>query len=493
MPIDGHQEHPCPCRTCCCGKPPIVKPCYKQPKIPESYAPRRCYMKPSAPVESCTTYKMSYLPTDGCKNLRGVVRKPLPNLVPSCEPMEGCTVQKLSYLPNPVCVTQPMRPCNHDMWGQGPMQNLTTQRHDFVPKPCVMRESCKPPPKFHAVEQPFENRTVNKLSYLPPDKYERVKSYAPERCYEKPAAKMDVCTTHKMSFLPNPIKKKEPLPWACKGQYQKPCQKLDGCTTYGMSYLNAGSDCRRQAIIPDSCVNPVTPSRRFECGTVYKCSYLPTSAPIPQPVKPLSNLVPSTAAMECDTVNKLSYLPNPVCVTQPMRPCNHDMWGQGPMQNLTTQRHDFVPKPCAIRESCKPPHKFHNVETPMDNRTVNRLSYLDPGRNPIPSSYAPTKCYEKPAAKMDCETVQKMSYQPVCVPAPQKPPWACKGQYQAPCQKLDATTVYRSSFMPPGEDCTEYMDPCQYGDCKPCACVCPATCITNDPCACNFPRAECCS
>lgn len=25
-PIDGKQEHPCPCRTCCCGKPPIVKP-----------------------------------------------------------------------------------------------------------------------------------------------------------------------------------------------------------------------------------------------------------------------------------------------------------------------------------------------------------------------------------------------------------------------------------------------------------------------------------
>ncbi|KAH9645672.1 hypothetical protein HF086_005321, partial [Spodoptera exigua] len=112
-PIDGKQEHPCPCRTCCCGKPPIVKPCYKQPRIPDSYAPRRCYMQPTAPVESCTTYKLSYLPVDGCRNLRGEARKPPPNLVPSCEPMEGSTVQKiLPKEPIPwACKGQYQKPC----------------------------------------------------------------------------------------------------------------------------------------------------------------------------------------------------------------------------------------------------------------------------------------------------------------------------------------------------------------------------------------------
>ncbi|KAI8423750.1 hypothetical protein MSG28_012774 [Choristoneura fumiferana] len=602
-PIDGKQENPCPCRTCCCGKPPVVTPCYKQPRIPESYAPRRCYMKPSAPVENCTTYKMSYLPVDDCKNLRGQARKPVPNLVPSCEPMEGCTVQKLSFLPNPVCVTQSIRPCHHDMWGQGPMQNITTQRHDYVPKPSVLRESFKPPSKFHSVEQPFErcptngvtnthnihyaeypthrdysirkkqtvlyikkpgkcesdsrteDRTVNKLSYLPPERQAPVKSYAPDRCYEKPAAKMDSSTTHKMSFMPNQVSMdggvcfpsddphtqlmpKEPVPWACKGQYQKPCQKLDTNTTYTMSYLTADADCRRRAIIPDSCTNPVTASKRFETQTIYKNSYLPATAPIPQPVKPVPNIVPSTALMDGDTVQKLSFLPNPVCVTQAIRPCHHDMWGQGPMQNITTQRHDFVPKPSCLRESFKPPAKFHSIEQPFENRTVNRLSFLDPGRAPPLQSYAPNKCYEKPTAKMESATTQKMSYQPVCVPSPQRPPWACKGQYQKPCQKksaseaqnthrtysgrvrraclrgcimnitptggsrwvvraekgigVEGTTVYRSSFLPPGEDCSQVMDPCAYGDCKPCECICPAECIATDPCACDFPRAACC-
>lgn len=37
---------------------------------------------------------------------------------------------------------------------------------------------------------------------------------------------------------------------------------------------------------------------------------------------------------------------------------------------------------------------------------------------------------------MECDTIQKMSFQPVCATAPQRPPWACKGQYQKPCQKV---------------------------------------------------------
>lgn len=39
-------------------------------------------------------------------------------------------------------------------------------------------------------------------------------------------------------------------------------------------------------------------------------------------------------------------------------------------------------------------------------------------------------------ARMECATTHKMSYQPVCAPQPQRPPWACKGQYQAPCQRV---------------------------------------------------------
>ncbi|KAG6439707.1 hypothetical protein O3G_MSEX001008 [Manduca sexta] len=49
------------------------------------------------------------------------------------------------------------------------------------------------------------------------------------------------------------------------------------------SFLDAASDCRRRAIIPDSCTNPVTASKRFETQTIYKnrnlliCNYEDTS------------------------------------------------------------------------------------------------------------------------------------------------------------------------------------------------------------------------
>ncbi|CAB3226068.1 unnamed protein product [Arctia plantaginis] len=281
-PIDGKQD--CGNYACdsCCRRPSMFGPCYKQPRIPDSYAPRRCYMRPCAPMQSTTTYNMSYLPATGCSNLRGMMRKPLPNLVPSCEPMESCTIQKLSFLPNPVHVTQPIRPCHHDMWGQGPMQNITTQRHDYVPKPSIPRPSCRPPHKFHCIEQPFERRTIN------------------------------------------------------------------------------------------------------------------------------------------------------------------------------------------------------------------RLSYVDPGRCPVTPSYAPLNCYERASAPMECSTIHKMSYQPVCAPQPQRPPWSCKGQYQKPCQRLESATTYRMSFPAPGVDCIQYMNPCSYGDCKPCNTFSPPTCYTTNPCCCNFPRAACC-
>lgn len=77
--------------------PPHPVQCYKQPKVPASYAPRRVYMKPTAPVEGCTTYKLSYLPVE-CKNLRGEARKPTGNIILSCAPMEGETIQKVCYL-----------------------------------------------------------------------------------------------------------------------------------------------------------------------------------------------------------------------------------------------------------------------------------------------------------------------------------------------------------------------------------------------------------
>lgn len=72
--------------------------CYKQPKVPDNYAPRRCYQKPTAPVEGNTTYKMSYLPVAGGASLRSEVKRPTGNITRSEEPMESYTVQRVGML-----------------------------------------------------------------------------------------------------------------------------------------------------------------------------------------------------------------------------------------------------------------------------------------------------------------------------------------------------------------------------------------------------------
>ncbi|XP_041972342.1 stabilizer of axonemal microtubules 1 [Aricia agestis] len=484
-------EPPSPCRertkrccSRCCKKKKILNPCYKQPKIPESFAPRRCYARPTAPVECCTTYKMSYLP--GCAD-RGAPVRPEPNIVPSAAPMDCATVHKLSYLPNPACLTRPIKPCHHDLLGRGPMAAITTQRHDYVPKAVAPRRSRRPPHKRMECCEPVESCTVNRMSYLPPERCDVAKSFAPKRCYERPVAKMDDCTTHKLSYIPNPVLPKEPLPWASKGCYQPPCYPIEANTVYKMSYLETGGCCRREPIRPSAALLPVyTP---LDSNTIYRNSYLGTRAEVPTPVRPLHNLVRSCEPMAGDTVHKLSYLPVCGCPRQPIRPCDHRLGGCGPMQALTTQKHDYTPKPPALRQPyCPKPAKMESA--PFESCTVNRLSYLAPGRVPVPASFAPARYYEKPAAAMENCTTQKLSYQPVCPPAPQTPPWARKPAYQPPCTRLDDTTIYRASFLPPGEDCSHYTDPCAQGDCPPCCC--PPTPTLSD-CACDYPRAECCT
>ncbi|GBP50105.1 Stabilizer of axonemal microtubules 1 [Eumeta japonica] len=213
----------------------------------------------------------------------------------------------------------------------------------------------------------------------------------------------------------------------------------------------------------------VKPTAPVENCTTYKLSYLPSGCGDTRcpPIRPDQSLVVSCEPLQDATIHKLSFQPNPVCVTQPTRPRNHDMWGNGPMSVVTTQRHDFVPKPIDLRDSFRPSPKFHCVEAPLDNRTINRLSYLNPGRVPRPAACKPLHFYEKSNAPIECTTIQKMSYQPVQPKPLVAPPWASKGQYVPPTCRLEDSTIYKGSYIPPGEDTSDFTDPCKPGECKP--------------------------
>lgn len=70
----------------------------------------------------------------------------------------------------------------------------------------------------------------------------------------------------------------------------------------------------------------------------------------------------------------------------------------------------------------------------------------------------------RPSAKIDGETINKLSYQP-WVPGPKMDlPWARKAQYKPPTAKMCDDTIYHKSYPAPGY----YIE-----DCNPAECPCP--------------------
>lgn len=70
-----------------------------------------------------------------------------------------------------------------------------------------------------------------------------------------------------------------------------------------------------------------------------------------------------------------------------------------------------------------------------DKESFNNFSYL---QNLLKRYIFPF------AAKMEGTTTQKMSYQPICVPQPQRPPWACKTPYEKPATRVSYFSAYCS-------------------------------------------------
>lgn len=90
----------------------------------------------------------------------------------------------------------------------------------------------------------------------------------------------------------------------------------------------------------------------------------------------------------------------------------------------------------------------------VPEKTVNRLSFPAPGAQKRPTSYAPVNVYARPCAKMECSTIQKLSYRPTEVRPRWIPPWAIR-QYSAPCAAMEGNTIYRASYLAPGEECDD--------------------------------------
>lgn len=183
------------------------------------------FQMPSIPLESGTTYKLSYL-GDCCAQARPAKPTCTPQMISCCDGFDGNTVYKKSYsVFGPTCRPEPCRPianldikpdikmdpdtmyslaypghfkvrrqrpiipCPRSLLGEGPMQDLTTQKHDYGCKPICRRPPLKPMQKMIHSCEPLDCQTTAGLSYMCPVPACPVQSCKPKIAYQIPASK----------------------------------------------------------------------------------------------------------------------------------------------------------------------------------------------------------------------------------------------------------------------------------------------------------------
>ncbi|XP_046750347.1 stabilizer of axonemal microtubules 2-like [Diprion similis] len=494
----------CPCNMKCTKR-------YVQPAREKSYAPEKVYCPPTKPIDANTTYHLSYLNVDkaAARHAKTQSFKPVHSLDRAMGKISDETTNRLSFRANwGITRAKAFTPSRRTQSGQGPMQCITTARHDYVPKYVPRMDLFVPCNNIRTSKGVLDDKTTAALSYMNPGPVEPVVNYKPEGQYCPPEKSIEKYTTQKLSYQPFRVPRKEIYPWKLKQAYKykfldyfhlivetilsyyknqsllqplkfkilckrPPDATMEGATTYSKSYLQNENLAREQPFKPanDSTIFPG--GAQFAGKTIYGESFLPCDIERPVPIRPCSNIARSNQKMSGDTTNKLSYQPVSVEKRGLIIPSRRNMMGDGPMQCLTTNRHDFVPKLVPRPDLVIPCDNIRSSDQPLEGRTTATLSYMDPGPIEPVTSYKPSSQYCKPAAKIDGETINKLSYQP-WIPGPKMDlPWARKTQYKPPTTKMGDDTVYHQSYPAPGyyiEDCVLDECPCppeSQEDCGP--------------------------
>lgn len=321
----------------------VPKPyCFRQPIIPQSEG---MPLKSCAPLDTCTTNRLSYQLNTGSKPPQPIL--PEHSFQRACGPVATCTVQKLSYLPLALPTKEELPWAKKERTCPPPYINLcTTYGLSFMPNCNLQRETpIYPTHNMQKNDGPTANSTVYNLSYTC-NSGKRESPIYPKSQIQFPTGPSDKCTIYKLSYAPN-----------CSMEVTKPIKPLD---------------------------NHKKPCAPIQKITTQKHDYVPKPVSKRALIIPPSLILKSNAPMDNCTVNKLSYLPVNVCNNpppSPIRPCNLMDKAIGPASNCTTYKLSYLPV-CLPPKLQTPWANFTNVEkscSPMDKHTIQKLSYLPPG------------------------------------------------------------------------------------------------------------------
>ncbi|KOC59181.1 Protein FAM154B [Habropoda laboriosa] len=469
----------CPCNVQCTRR-------YVQPTRVKSFAPVRTYNPPSKMLEAKTTYHLSYLNVDRAemRQSRSQPIRPAAALAKSDVPFSAETTNKLSYKLNEnISRTKPIIPRQRSMIGSGRMDNVTTIRHDYQRKYVEKPEMIMPCGNIRVSSGQLDASTTAKLSYVDPGPTEPTINFKPITAYCPPSEPIFDDTTHKLSYQPVCIEAKDTCPWQQKPTYKPPDVAMCGKTTYSESYLQ-NEEPRMEEPVRPTIADVLPHGGEFHGKTIYKESYLELAGKVKrvEPILPCNSISKPGGKVSADTTSKLSYQPVQSEKRAPILPRHRNMLGDGPMQTKTTSRCDFVKKVTLRPELIIPCNNIRNAETAIDDRTTTKMSYVKPDLVESVQSFKPVVQYKKLPEKIECDTVNKLSYQPWTLTPKETVPWAVKGKYQPPTNPMCADTIYHVSYPAPGH----YEEICGPENCKDPSCpAIQSEAIANDENSCN--------
>ncbi|XP_071627854.1 uncharacterized protein [Temnothorax longispinosus] len=348
------------------------------------------------------------------------------------------------------------------------METVTTVRHDYVVKRVERPEMIIPCGNIRTSSAPLDDRTMAKLSYVSPGPIEPVISFKPILKYRPSSQPLTKETTQKLSYQPFVVVKKEFHPWTQKPTYKPPDIAMCGKTTYSESYMENDAVSVAKPFLPVATyVFPY--GAEFADKTIYKESYLPGKAERVVPSVPCGNISIPDARMSADTTNKLSYQRVWTEKRKLFVPRARTMLATAKMQSETTTRCEYVAKTTLRPDLIVPSDNIRTLDVPLEGDTTTGLSYVKPDVIKPVRSYKPVMQYYRPETKIDCETINKLSYQTWAPKPKEELPWAQRTKYQAPEYPMACDTVYHMSYPMPGhyvedDSCAECPCPIEKQD-----------------------------
>lgn len=106
------------------------------------------------------------------------------------------------------------------MLGRGALESVTTTKGDYIPKYTEKLDMIVPCGNIRISASPLDTNTTAGLSYVNPGVTEPVTSFKPVIRYHQPSHSVSKDTTHKLSYQPFAVSKKEKFPWAQKSIYK---------------------------------------------------------------------------------------------------------------------------------------------------------------------------------------------------------------------------------------------------------------------------------